>query len=97
MAVEINGLALEVRTEGLTYSSEERVLFMLENEKDNPKNPVLRFFSYLERPKPEMMNDHLYFSANAAMQRIGFVWGKDPQKPLGWGGKLNIPLKPKAD
>jgi hypothetical protein len=97
MTVEINGLELEVRTEGLIQSSGEKVLFTLENETGNLKNPVLRFFTHLNQPQPKMMNDHLYFSANGSMQRISFAWGEDPQKPLGWGGALKIPLKPKVD
>ena len=45
MTVKIDGLELKVQTSGIIHSSGEDVSFVLENEKDNPKNPVLRFVS----------------------------------------------------
>jgi hypothetical protein len=40
MTIKIDGLELEVQTSGIVHSSGEHVSFVLENEKDNPKNPA---------------------------------------------------------
>jgi hypothetical protein len=91
MTVKIDGLELKVQTSGIIHSSGEHVSFVLENEKDNPKNPVLRFVSRPASPNRANTNDFLYFCANGAIQRITFVWGSDSQKPLAWSEKLFIP------
>ena len=43
MTVKIDGPDLQVQTSGIIHSSGEDISFVLENEKHNPKNPVLRF------------------------------------------------------
>jgi hypothetical protein len=95
MTVKIDGLDLQVQTSGIIHSSGEPVSFVLENETDNPKNPVLRFVSRLAAPNTANTNDFLYFCANGGIQRIAFVWGSDSQKPLAWSGKLFIPRAPR--
>jgi hypothetical protein len=95
MTVKIDGLELEVQTSGIVHSSGEHVLFVLENEKDNPKNPVLRFVSRPLSPNKANTNDFLDFFANGAIQRIAFFWGSDSQKPLAWSWKLFIPRAPR--
>ena len=95
MTVKIDGLDLQVQTSGIVRSSGEHVSFVLENEKDNPKNPVLRFVSRLASPNKGNTNDFLYFCVNGAIQRIAFVWGSDSQIPLAWSGKLFIPRAPR--
>lgn len=95
MTVKIDGLELEVQTSGIIHSSGEDVSFVLENENDNPKNPVLRFVSCPASPNTANTNDFLYFSANGAIERIAFVWGPDSRKPLAWSGKLFIPRAPR--
>jgi hypothetical protein len=95
MTAKIDGLDLQVQTSGIIHSSGEHVLFVLENEKDNPKNPVLRFVSRPASPNTANTNDFLYFCANGAIQRINFAWGPDSQKPLAWSGKLFIPRAPR--
>lgn len=93
MAIEINGLEMEVRTNGMIHRTGEYVLFTLENEKDNPKNPVLTFFTRVT-PPPEQQNDQLYFCARGTVQRITFYWGPDG-RVLGWSGKLIVPKESK--
>jgi hypothetical protein len=95
MTVKIDGLDLQVRTSGIIHSSGENVSFVLENEKDNPKNPVLRFISSPAAPNTANTNDFVYFCANGAIQRINFVWGSDSKKPLAWSAKLFIPRAPR--
>jgi len=95
MTVKIDGLELKVQTSGIIHSSGEDVSFVLENENDNPKNPVLRFVSRPAAPNTANTNDFLYFCVNGAIQRINFVWGSDCQKPLAWSGKLFIPRAPR--
>jgi hypothetical protein len=91
MTVKIDGLELKVQTSGIIHSSGEHISFVLENEKDNPRNPVLHFVSRPASPNTANTNDFLYFCVNGAIQRITFVWGSDSQKPLAWSGKLFIP------
>jgi hypothetical protein len=95
MTVKIDGLELKVQTSGIIHSNGEDVSFVLENENDNPKNPVLRFVSRPASPNTAHTNDFLYFCANGAIQRINFVWGSDSQKPLAWSGKPFIPRAPR--
>jgi hypothetical protein len=95
MTVKIDGLGLGVQTSGIIHSSGEHVSFVLENEKDNPKNPVLRFVSRPVSPNKANTNDFLDFFANGAIQRIAFVWGSDSQKPSAWSGKPFIPRAPR--
>jgi hypothetical protein len=95
MTVKIDGLELKVQTSGIIHSSGEPISFVLENENDNPKNPVLRFVGRPAAPNTAHTNDFLYFCTNGAIQRINFVWGSDSQKPLGWSGKLFIPRAPR--
>jgi len=95
MTVKIDSLELGVQTSGIIHSSGENVSFVLENEKDNPRSPVLRFVSRLASPNTAHTNDFLYFCANGAIQRINFVWGSDSQKPLSWSGKPFIPRAPR--
>ena len=95
MTVKIDGLELEVQTSGIIHSSGEHVSFVLENEKDNPKSPVLRFGSCPASPNTANTNDFLYFSANGAIEPIAFVWGSDSRKPLAWSWKLFIPRAPR--
>jgi len=95
MTVKIDGLDLQVQTSGIIHSSGEDVSFVLDNEKDNPKNPVLRFVSPPASPNTANTNDFLYYCANGAIQRINFVWSSDSQKPLAWSRKLFIPRAPR--
>ena len=95
MTVKIDGLDLQVQTLGIVHSSGEHISFVLENEKDNPKNPVLRFVSCPAAPNTANTNDFLYFSANGAIERIAFVWGSDSRKPSAWSWKLFIPRAPR--
>ena len=95
MTVKIDGLELKVQTSGIIHSSGEDVSFVIENENDNPKNPVLRLVTRPASPNAAHANDFLYFCANGAIQRVNFVWGSDSQKPLAWSGKLFIPRAPR--
>ncbi len=47
MTVKIDGLDLQVQTSGIVHSSGEDISFVLENEKDNPKNLSTRFVRVL--------------------------------------------------
>jgi hypothetical protein len=95
MPDKIHGFDLHFQASAIIHSSGEHVSFVIENEKDNPKNPVLRFVSRLASPQSENTNDVLYFCVNGAIQGITFIWGSDSQKPLAWSGKLTIRPAPR--
>lgn len=89
MAVDMDGFDIKIKTTGIIHRTGEHVRFTLENEKGNPKNPVLTFFTPLTPPPAGQTSDQLYFCARGAIQRITFRWGSDG-KILGCGRRIAL-------